>query len=386
MKDTACFIYSDQYLRYHFGNGHPFNNKRLELTLDLIRSFDIGHPHFLRPPRIASDEELNRIHDLGYIETVKGADSGNIPRERLEAYGLGTGDNPLFPGIHEAASLIAGGTLEAVDGVMKRRFDHALNLAGGLHHALRGKASGFCIYNDASVAIAHLREKYDARVLYIDTDAHHGDGVQWSFYHDPDVCTLSIHETGRYLFPGTGHLYERGGQAGWGTSINIPLDAFTEDDSWLDAFRRVVPQVARSFQPDIILSQHGCDAHRWDPMTHLSTTMMIYREIPRLIHEWAHQLCDGRWVALGGGGYDIWRVVPRAWTYLWAEMAGIVLENKGIPYAWRDRWQGESPVPLPLTLDDPEDLFPPIPRRKEITRTNEATVQQILRFYNLNHC
>ncbi len=178
---------------------------------------------------------------------VKEADRGDIPRERLEEYGLGTEDNPVFPGIHQTSALVTGGTLEAAEIVMSGQARHALNLSGGLHHALRGKASGFCIYNDAAVAIAQIRKKYQERVLYIDTDEHHGDGVQWAFYHDPEVLTLSIHETGRYLFPGTGNVYERGHDTGLGSCINVLLDAFTEDESWLDAFQRVIPRIARSF-------------------------------------------------------------------------------------------------------------------------------------------
>lgn len=383
MKNEAKFIYSKDLLKYRFGDGHPFDNRRLELTFDLIRALGLWEEHALLPPRMATEEELARIHDRDYIEMVKGADREDIPRERLEEYGLGTEDNPVFPGIHRTAALVTGGTLEAAETVLSGQTRHALNLSGGLHHALRGKASGFCIYNDASVAIAHIREKYRARVLYIDTDAHHGDGVQWSFYQDAEVLTLSIHETGRYLFPGTGNVYERGHDAGLGASINVPLDAFTEDESWLDAFHRVVPRVARAFRPDVILSQHGCDAHHYDPLTHLSATMKIYREIPRVVHELAHELCDGRWIAVGGGGYDIQRVVPRAWTYLWAEMAGQPLGETEIPRSWLEKWQPKSPLTLPTTLHDPEGLFEPIPRREEITQKNERTVSQALRMADL---
>ncbi|SMO60237.1 acetoin utilization protein AcuC [Melghirimyces algeriensis] len=376
-------IYSEDFLHYRFNDSHPFNNKRLKLTLDLIRSFHLLDENAILAPRLATDQELTRVHDRDYIAMVKEADSGQVSCNQLQKYGLDTQDNPVFPGMHTTSALIAGGTLAAAEEVMSGRAEHTLNLSGGLHHALRGKASGFCIYNDASVAIAHIREKYGARVLYIDTDAHHGDGVQWSFYGDPDVLTLSIHETGRYLFPGTGNLYERGHDHGLGTSINIPLDAFTEDASWLDAFRKTVPRTVDRFRPDVILSQHGCDAHHYDPLTHLSTTMKIYREVPQIIHELAHKYCNGRWIAVGGGGYDIWRVVPRAWTYLWAEMTGQPLAEERIPQTWIDQWQTFSPVSLPKTLHDPEGSFQPIPRRSEITQKNQLTVQQALRLIDL---
>ncbi|MDG2794977.1 acetoin utilization protein AcuC, partial [Vibrio parahaemolyticus] len=179
----------------------------------------------------------------------------------------------------EASALLVGGTLTAVDAVLSGKVKHALNLGGGLHHGFRGKASGFCIYNDSSIAMKYIQKKYGLRVLYIDTDAHHGDGVQWSFYDDPNVCTISLHETGRYLFPGTGAVNERGQGNGYSYSFNVPLDAFTEDESFLDSYRTVVREVAAYFKPDIILTQNGADAHYYDPLTHLCATMSIYREI-----------------------------------------------------------------------------------------------------------
>ncbi len=251
-------------------------------------------------------------------------------------------------------------------------------MSGGLHHAFQKQASGFCIYNDASVLIAFLRKLYNARVLYLDTDAHHGDGVQWAFYEDPNVLTLSIHETGRYLFPGTGHLGERGNGEGYGYNVNVPLDAFTEDDSFLDVLYQVVPSVVERFQPDIIISQNGCDAHTYDPLSHLNTSMRIYQEIPRLVHQLAHQFTDGKWVALGGGGYDIWRVVPRAWTLLWAEMIDQPLEQQPLPTSWIKRWQKESPVKLPYYLFDDLTTFPKIARKDEIQEKNRITMEKAL--------
>jgi acetoin utilization protein AcuC len=261
---------------------------------------------------------------------------------------------------------------------MSGKAEHALHLGGGLHHGFRGKASGFCIYNDSSVAIKYLQEKYNARVLYVDTDAHHGDGVQWSFYDDPNVCTLSIHETGRYLFPGTGNVNERGQGKGYGYSFNIPVDAFTEDDSWLDAYKNALTEVAEFFKPDVILTQNGADAHFLDPLTHLSSTMKIYREIPKLAHEIAHKYCGGKWIAVGGGGYDIWRVVPRAWSLIWLEM----IENSNcygsLPQDWIDEWKDKASVELAKEWDDPENLYPPIPRKPEITEKNAQTVEKAL--------
>src|SRR5699024_6554678 len=193
---------------------------------------------------------------------------------------------------------LVGGTLTAVDAVMENQYDHALHLGGGLHHGFKRKASGFCIYNDAAVSINYIRQKYQAKVLYVDTDAHHGDGVQWAFYDDPNVCTLSIHETGRYLFPGTGNIHERGIRSGHGYSFNIPIDAFTEDESFIQVYEHAFRSIAAFFKPDIIITQNGADAHSYDPLTHLCLSMESFERIPLLAHELAHRYCDGKWVAL----------------------------------------------------------------------------------------
>ncbi|RFU68748.1 acetoin utilization protein AcuC [Peribacillus saganii] len=378
MKKKAVFVYSDEQLTYKFNDEHPFNQKRLQLTLDLLEKHNAIHPYDIVPPRMATDEELQLIHDPDFVNAVKLAGEGKLSEEKAENYGLGTEDTPIFPNMHEASAFLVGGTLTAVDEVMTGKADHALNLGGGLHHGFRGKASGFCIYNDSSVAIKYLQQKYNARVLYVDTDAHHGDGVQWSFYDDPNVCTLSIHETGRYLFPGTGNVNERGQGTGYGFSFNIPLDAFTEDESWLDAYTTSFREIAEYFKPDVILTQNGADAHCLDPLTHLSTTMKIYKEIPRLAHELAHKYCGGRWIAVGGGGYDIWRVVPRAWSLIWLQMTENLITSGSLPQKWLDRWQPESPVQLPLKWDDTDGLYQPIPRMPEITEKNAQTLEKAL--------
>lgn len=205
----AVFVYSPEQLGYKFSDTHPFNHKRLTLTMDLLRKINALDETAIIPARIATDEELLLAHEAKYIEIVKKAGHGELRDNQGEPYGIGTEDTPIFENMHEASAQLVGGTLTAVDAVMQGQAEHALNLGGGLHHGFQGRASGFCIYNDSTVAIKYLQEKYGARVLYVDTDAHHGDGVQWSFYDDPDVCTLSIHETGRYLFPGTGNITER---------------------------------------------------------------------------------------------------------------------------------------------------------------------------------
>ena len=378
MKKEAVFIFSQEQLKYSFSDTHPFNQKRILLTLDLLRKAQAIDDADILAPRIATEEELLLAHDKKFMDIVKKAGKGELPDGAGEVYGIGTEDTPIFPNMHEASAMLVGGTLTAVDEVMTGRAKYALNLGGGLHHGFHGKASGFCIYNDSSVAIRYLQEKYNARVLYIDTDAHHGDGVQWSFYDDPTVCTLSIHETGRYLFPGTGMITERGNGAGYGTSFNFPIDAFTEDHSFLDIYRTSIKEVADFFKPDVILTQNGADAHYFDPLTHLYGTMAIYNEIPRIAREIAEQYCEGRWIAVGGGGYDIWRVVPRAWAQIWLAMKKIPAPSGPLPADWLSTWQKEAPVPLISTWEDPDPLYDSIPRKDEITEKNTQMLNRAL--------
>jgi acetoin utilization protein AcuC len=378
MTDSCSFVFSEELLNYKFSNNHPFNQFRLKLTVDLLHRLNALDNKQVVPPRIATEEELSLVHDPSYIDAVKMAGDGQLSLQVAENYGLGTEDTPIFPNMHEAGALLVGGALTAVDQVMTGQAVHALHLGGGLHHGFRGKASGFCIYNDSSVAIKYLQDKYNARVLYVDTDAHHGDGVQWSFYDDPNVCTLSIHETGRYLFPGTGNVNERGQGKGYGYSFNIPVDAFTEDESWLHVYTQSIKEVAEFFKPDVILTQNGADSHYFDPLTHLSASMKIYREIPKLAHEIAHQYCGGKWIAVGGGGYDIWRVVPRAWALIWMEMTENSNCYGSLPQDWIEYWQGKAPVSLPMNWEDPDDMYKPIPRKAEITEKNLLTLEKAL--------
>lgn len=381
----AKFVYSEQFQTYKFSDNHPFNQLRVELTLDLLKKCNAITNDQIVDARMATDDEIALIHNPKYIEAIQKAGRGQLDKELGRNYGIGTEDTPIFPNMHEAGAWLVGGTLAAVDAVMEGDVDHALNLGGGLHHGFKGRASGFCIYNDSSIAIQYIRKKYDKRILYIDTDAHHGDGVQWTFYDDPNVCTLSIHETGRYLFPGTGDVNERGAGQGYGFSFNIPVDAFTEDESFQEVYRTAMFEIAEYFKPDIIITQNGADAHYHDPLTHLSTTIDTYRIIPKIAHEVAHQYCNGKWIAVGGGGYDMWRVVPRAWAFIWLEMNGIGTDIAGdLPKEWINEWQSQSTVPLPLHWDDPKDLYPEIPRKPEITEKNQRTLERALQYIRVN--
>ncbi|WP_322619368.1 acetoin utilization protein AcuC [Bacillus fonticola] len=371
----SVFIFSKELLSYRFGEQHPFDQKRLLLTKTLLEEVGALTNEEILPPRRATEAEIALIHDPQYIQAVQHASSGLLGDP--EPYGLGTEDTPVFPNMHEASSWVVGGAITGMEAILSGQTKRALHLGGGLHHGFRGKASGFCVYNDTAVAI-ELAKRQGYRVLYVDTDAHHGDGVQWAFYDDPAVCTLSIHETGRYLFPGTGSLQERGHGNGYGFSFNIPLDAFTEDESWLHAYEEAFREVAHYFQPDIIVTQNGADAHFLDPLTHLCSTMKIYQRIPLLAKEIADMYCDGRWLAVGGGGYDHWRVVPRAWSYIWLAMKERDSPTDEIPKSWREMWQKEAPVTLPNNWDDGVHAYEPIPRKAEIDEKNEQTVKKAL--------
>ncbi len=386
MKSEAVFIYSNQFQNYKFHDEHPFNQLRVELTYSLLKQIGVLDTKHMAAPRMATVEEIALFHDPKYIEALQLAGKGELSKEKALHFGIGTEDTPIFPNMHEASALIVGATLKAVELVMDGKVNHALNLGGGLHHGFRGKASGFCIYNDSAVAIQYILKKYKKRVLYVDTDAHHGDGVQWAFYDTNEVCTLSIHETGRYLFPGTGNVNERGSGKGYGYSFNIPVDAFTEDESFLEMYETSMREIAAYFKPEVIVTQNGADAHYYDPLTHLSLTSDMYRHIPRIAHEIAHQYAEGRWIAVGGGGYDIWRVVPRAWAFLWLEMIG--MQDAGIgklPQAWLEKWHAIAPVTLPATWEDPADLYSPIPRKEEITEKNHQTLTKLLQPLRQHH-
>jgi len=374
----VAFVHDAALEDYGFGSDHPFNPIRLRMTIELCEALGLLEDcQFVRPGP-ATDEDLSTVHSLNYVRRVQLASRGEGDLVELLHYGLGTQDNPIFPDLHRACAHVVGGTLEASRLVVNGEVQHALCISGGLHHASRSKASGSCIYNDVGVAIARLKEEHPGiKIAYVDTDVHHGDGVQWMFYDDPGVLTFSMHESGRYLFPGTGAVKERGQREGFGYSVNLPLVPFTQDDSFIECFEAVVPEVLRAFEPDLILSQNGCDGHALDPLADLSVTTRVYEHVPRRVHELAHELCGGRWVAVGGGGYDIWRVVPRAWTVLWAAISHQELPEE-MPEEWLEEWGEESPVELPrLTRDEAED-YPPIKRASEIERRNRRTVEELL--------
>jgi acetoin utilization protein AcuC len=230
-----------------------------------------------------------------------------------------------------------GGSVDAALAVWENRTTHAVNIAGGLHHAMPDRSSGFCVYNDVAVAIRALLDAGARRVAYVDVDVHHGDGVQSIFYDDPRVLTISLHENPHTLFPGTGYPHETGGPNAEGSAVNVALPPGTADSAWLRAFHAIVPPLLRAWRPQVLVTQHGCDSHVEDPLAHLALTVDGQRASYAALHALAHEVCDGRWVATGGGGYALVDVVPRAWTHLLAEAAGAPIPPETmVPESWRE--------------------------------------------------
>jgi len=313
-EPRTALIYTPRYLQFDYGPGHPLRNERLELTYDLISACDLLALPSIRSlePEPATDDELLLFLKPDYLTALKAADAGHAEASAFR-YGLGNGDNPVLPGIYRWSALVAGGSLLAMRLVESGEVGRAFNFAGGLHHAGPGRASGFCYINDAALIIADLCRR-GHRVAYVDIDVHHGDGVQWAFYDTDQVLTLSIHESGRTLFPGTGFVHELGEGKGEGYSVNLPLPPSADDEIFLWGFNEVIPPLVEAFRPDILVTQLGIDSHRTDPLAHVGISLMAFAQAVRRLKE----LC-GRWIALGGGGYDLTNV-PRAWAAAWAIM------------------------------------------------------------------
>jgi acetoin utilization protein AcuC len=317
----TAFIYSDDFAKYDYGLGHPLKPFRLKLTHDLMRAYGLlALPNILSVGAIPAEEDnLLIYHTRDYIEILKAADSGlEIPG--AERYGLGAGDNPVFKGVFEWSRLVTGASLQASELVDSGEVAVAFNISGGLHHALADHASGFCYINDPVIVISSLLKK-GRRVAYIDIDAHHGDGVQEAFYHSDRVLTISLHESGNYLFPGTGFESETGEERGKGYSVNIPMPPFSDDELFVYAFNEVVPALIDRFKPDVVVSQLGADSFLSDPLSHLNYTTNGFCEVVRKIKE-----LSTKWIALGGGGYEITNVA-KAWTLAWAIMNNVDLPD-----------------------------------------------------------
>jgi len=374
----VAFVYDPRMARFELHPDHPFKPLRVELTRSLLTSAGLLADPEVVPPTPLTDDDLLAVHDRAYVEAVKALSAGG-PTTGAARWGLGTADNPIFAGMHELVRLVCAGTVTALDAVASGAATRALNLGGGLHHALQDRASGFCVYNDLALAIRRAVDRYGLRVAYVDLDAHHGDGVQWLFYEDPNVMTISLHESGEYLFPGTGHVYETGKGPGRGLSVNVPLEPYTDDESYLAAFDAVAPRALRAFAPDVIVLQAGADSHHFDPLADLSQTLEGMRQAYLRVVALADELTGGRLVATGGGGYDPYRTVPRAWAHLWAAMTGRELPAE-LPPAWAETWRGRLPAGTTLpdrALDGPSD-FAPSRNREQVARRNAVVVARVV--------
>jgi acetoin utilization protein AcuC len=350
MGFPGSVVWDSALLGYDLGGEHPMHPVRLELTMRLASALGVLDGVELLVPQEATDEELERVHDAGYVAAVREAPMAGWD----VGHGLGTDDNPVFDHMHEASARVVGSSLLAArqiaGGVTKR----AVGIAGGLHHAMRDHAHGFCVYNDLAVAISWLLDNGFERIAYVDTDVHHGDGVQAAFYDDPRVMTISLHQNPLTLFPGTGYIGETGGEGALGTSVNVPLPPSTGDRAWLRAFQAVVPSLLRAFQPQLLVSQCGVDTHEEDPLASLSLSVDGHRTIYRTVRALADEYAGGNWLAAGGGGYQLLRVVPRSWTHLIATVLDRdIPPGTSLPSEWTRFVDRIAPnAELPATMGD----------------------------------
>lgn len=378
----AVVVWEDALTAYDFGPGHPLAPIRVQLAMRL--SSDLGllsrsNVTVVGVDEPAGDELIAKVHTAEYMNAVKAASHDSL-HVNVD-HGIGSEDCPAFIGMHEASARVCAATLRAAKAVHSGEALHAVNLAGGLHHAMPDHAAGFCIYNDIGVAIQWLLDQGIERIAYIDVDVHHGDGVQTMFWNDPRVLTISIHEHPRSLWPGTGKPTEIGGPNAQGSAVNIALPAGTGDEGWLQAFHAVVPDLLDAFKPQILFTQQGCDSHAEDPLAHLALSLDGQRMTYTALHRFAHQFADGKWIAVGGGGYEWVDVVPRAWSHLVGEVVdsdldpamecpesyvGYVMRALGRP-APAHMTDGRDPYVRPWQHHDPED-----PISQAILATREA--------------
>ncbi len=378
MAVPPLLVFGPRSLAYDFGPSHPLTPRRFGPGIDLLR--ELGAEPGLAPEP-ASDAELLLCHSARYIATVKRhSELDTDPWAEPEA-GIGVSDNPPFHGMHDAAAAVAGGSIRAVEAILRGDLTHAFHPGGGLHHAMPSRASGFCIYDDPALAIARARQE-GLRVLYVDLDVHHGDGVEAIHRDDPGVLTISFHESGRYLFPGSGPVSEVGDGAAAGSVVNVPFEPATGEGAWLSAVESLLPELASAFGPDIIVSQHGCDTHASDPLAHLNVTTTAMGSAARLVDAVAHRWAGGRWLATGGGGYGVYRVVPRAWAHVWLAAAHREIPDR-LPEAWLSRWSEEAARygdrALPMTFDDPPNAGLPFDTAQRDAEARSTAIAALAR-------
>jgi acetoin utilization protein AcuC len=385
----TVMVWSEDLVGYDFGAGHPMAPVRLVLTYELLSDLGVLDAPGLSlvPAPVASDAELELVHTADYVAAVREAEEDGRPRPER---GLGDGDTPVFGRVHTASARIVGSTLAAARAVWHGDATRAVSLAGGMHHAMAQRASGFCVYNDVSVAIAWLLQAGARRVAYVDLDAHHGDGVERAFWGDDRVLTISVHQHPGSLFPGTGYPQDVGSAAARGTAVNVALPPHTSDAGWLRAVEALAVPMVRAHAPDVLVTQHGCDCHRSDPLAELDVSVDAQRRAVMLMAELADAHAGGRWVATGGGGYEVVGVVPRAWSHLVAVAAGCPLDpGTAVPESWRQMVHDLADVTAPLTMSDGGD--PEIRRfadgynpDDEVDRAIMATRQSVFPWHGLD--
>ncbi len=328
----TAFVYDDRLSRHTLSDTHPMKPARLRYTYELLEAYGaFAAPDVdLVSAANASEADVLSYHSPEYVAAVQGLSRGDAATNPA-AFNFGAGDNPYYEGMYGAAMLSTGASLKAASMLVNGKHSRAFSISGGLHHAMPGYAFGFCVFNDPVIAIKALLAS-GARVAYVDIDCHHGDGVQHAFYDTDRVLTISLHESGAFLFPGTGFTQEIGAGRGRGYSVNVPLYPYTTDEVYLWAFRQVVPRLLAAFRPDVLVTQLGIDTHILDPITHLSLTTQGFAEV---VGEFGKTAAPA-WLALGGGGYDL-QAVSRAWTLAFARMAGQDLPDE-VPETYRSRY------------------------------------------------
>jgi len=365
-------IYTPDYRKYDLGKEHPFSPVRIEMLVDLLRELD-GTIQFTAPVPLAP-EELYEIHDPYYVDFVEAISRGE-ERPESDQYGLGTADTPIVPGMAEGARFLAGGSVLGTRLLLEGRTKRVLQLGGGLHHARKAMASGFCLYNDVALAIKEMT-KVGWHVVYLDLDVHHGDGVQEIFYSDERVMTISLHESGEFLFPGTGWLHELGRGMGRALKLNLPLQPFTEGDSYLEILQGIMEPALSWFRPDALVVQAGADAHYSDPLADLMLTTRDFENIYTMVLDLAEKKCGNRVLFTLGGGYRI-QATCRIWALLYLLLSGNPVPER-LPEKWVDKWSAITGKKIPGQLHDPTRCYEEIPRKDIITRLNKQLLTKLL--------
>lgn len=365
-------VYSPEYSKYNLGPGHPFDPVRVEMVIDLLKELGVFR-EFVQPNAV-SVENLLSIHDINYVKAIEGISNGDNSID-AELFGLGSVDNPVVTGMAEGARIQVGGTLLGAKLLIENKAKKVLQMGGGFHHAHNSLASGFCLYNDLALAIKEMTNA-GWHVVYLDLDVHHGDGVQEIFYTDEKVMTISFHESGEYLFPGSGWLHELGQSMGRSLKLNIPLEPFTEGESYFEVMNKILEQALSWFKPNAVIAQAGADAHFSDPLADLLLTTHDFEKIYKRVLELVDLKCNGKALFTFGGGYSI-TAAPRIWTILYLLIFNKSLPQK-LPESWRKKWSEKIGKEIPETLHDSLPAFEPVARKIEIEKHNNETALRLL--------